>query len=119
MKIDKANISNEQGYIFLKHEGTRYFIARFKYAKNGIKGYINFLCKHFTVEQVIAKESDPQTAGRSFHDEMTALGYVSPNIKKAYAQLMTLDQDALHWGTGPQTNGQFAEYLRNTHPGLN
>ena len=55
------------------------FVARFKYNKSGLAGWISFMIKNISVEEYF----DAYEAGNAPLQIMNAFGYVSPNIKKA------------------------------------
>ena len=72
------NQFSSSGYIHYEFEGTRHFIARFKYAKGGAAAFISFLINNFEVEEYLAE----MKAGKSPLPIVEAKGFVLPHIKK-------------------------------------
>ena len=68
--------------MYLTYGENRDFIARFKYGRKPYKTWINFLVKHFTVEEYLNRidHKNPNHVG-----PLTALeskGFISPNRKR-------------------------------------
>jgi len=59
-------------------DGTRKFVARFKYAKNGRGTFLTFLTKNFTVEEYFGRLE----AGEAPLKILESKGYLLPHIKK-------------------------------------
>ena len=60
-------------------DGTRKFVARFKYAKDGRGTFLTFLTKNFTVEEYFGRLE----AGEAPLEIVRSKGYIQPHVKKA------------------------------------
>jgi hypothetical protein len=81
-KFTKENLSVHAGYIqYQPHADSYYegrkFVARFKYAKDGVASFKAFLIKNFTVEEYFA-QLDAGVAPLKIVEEK---GYLLPHIK--------------------------------------
>ncbi|TXH52580.1 MAG: hypothetical protein E6Q97_15665 [Desulfurellales bacterium] len=77
----KRNFNTDCGYVTYHVPGEERprFVARFKYGKGGMAGWISHMIKHISVEDYFAAYD----AGNAPLTIMEAYGYMSPNMKRA------------------------------------
>jgi len=75
-KFVKENFTNSGGYVTYGED--RKFVARFKYARDGVSSFIAFLIKNFTVEEYFAQ----MDKGLAPLQIVEFKGYLLPHIKK-------------------------------------
>lgn len=77
--FNRENINTYRGWVeYYIPGGDRKFVARFKYAKDGMGSFITFLIKNFTVEEYFSRLD----AGEGPLTILQSKGYLQPHIKK-------------------------------------
>lgn len=75
----KENFDTFGGYVTYGSDyKDRKFVARFKYAKDGMGSFLTFLRKNFTVEEYFARLD----GGEAPLTILKSKGYLQPHIKK-------------------------------------
>lgn len=79
-KFEREHFEFFGGYLtYGRTLGDRRFVARFKYGRSGLAGWISFMIKNISVEEYFKAYN----AGNAPLQILEAYGYISPQMKKA------------------------------------